>query len=193
MASRRSLHSAPRPAAITPCYPTPAHFPCPQVILADLVCPHTSMLLQSMSFIQCIPRYITHLPFRLPFIRSLFMLPGRLLSHKRILTASSHHRAQVSSFIRSSFQQECTFTSCSFSRLHFRSLHFARHSFIHSMHFAAPRQHIKSIPLRFGCHLPSHKFPAAFQTPATAKSYTHGVCEVSRSHHATAIHPHFVP
>ena len=93
MASRRSLHSAPRPAAITHCYPTPAHFPCPQVILGDLVCPYTSMLLQSMSFIQCIPRYITHLPFRLPFIRSLFMLPGRLQSHSLILTASGHHRA----------------------------------------------------------------------------------------------------
>lgn len=93
MASRRSLHSAPRPAAITHCYPTPAHFPCPQVVLEGLVCPLTFMLLQSMSFIQCIPHYITHLPFRLPFIRSLFMLPGRLLSHKRILTASSHHRA----------------------------------------------------------------------------------------------------
>lgn len=93
MASRRSLHSAPRPAAITHCYPTPAHFPCPQVVLEGLVCPLTFMLLQSMSFIQCIPHYITHLPFRLPFIRSLFMLPGRLLSHILILTASSHHRA----------------------------------------------------------------------------------------------------
>jgi len=50
------------------------------------------MLLQSMSFIQYIPRYITHLLFRLPFIRSLFMLPGRLQSHSLILTASGHHR-----------------------------------------------------------------------------------------------------
>jgi len=39
-----------------------------------------------------------------------------------------------------------------------------------SILFAAPRQHIKSIPLRFGCHLPYPMFPAAFQTPALTPS-----------------------
>ncbi len=41
---------------------------------------------------------------------------------------------------------------------------------IHVSHFAAARQHMSSIPSVAGCHLPSRKFPAAFQTPPPRKS-----------------------
>lgn len=170
MASRRSLHSAPRPAAITHCYPTPSHFPCPQVVLEDLVCPHTAMLLQSMSFIQYIPHYITHLPFR--FIHSLPVHAGCRLRIfpviKLNITSAIRHHAPVASLIRSSFRLAGHFHKQLISSPALSVLHFVRQSFFRSMHFAAARQHILSIPLVAGWHPPAPKFTAAFPPLPTA-------------------------
>ena len=67
------------------------------------------------------------------------------------------------------------------------SAHFLHLSFLFllrllsSIIFAAPRQHIKSIPLSSGCHLPFRKFPAAFQTPALTPAAVAELAEATAS------------
>ena len=96
------------------------------------------------------------------FIRGMFMLPGRLLSHKHTLTASRHHRVPLASLIRSSFRQAGHFhnpliQSPSLSVATFRS------SFLHSFHaLRSPTAANKPVAACFGFRLPAHIRIAAF-------------------------------
>ena len=99
-------------------------------------------LLQYMSFIQSIPHFITRLPFRLLSFAVCSCCPDAC-SH----TFNPSRRPGITvpllpaSFVPH-FGRRGTFTTRSFNRLHFRSLHSVRHSFIHSMPFAAPQQQV---------------------------------------------------
>ena len=92
----------------------------------------------------------------------MFMLPGRLLSHKHTLTASRHHRVPLASLIRSSFRQAGHFhnpliQSPSLSVATFRS------SFLHSFHaLRSPTAANKPVAACFGFRLPAHIRIAAF-------------------------------
>jgi hypothetical protein len=118
------------------------------------------MLLQSLSFIRFIPHFITRLPFRLHFIRCLFMPPGHHIFFIFLLVmVTGRHRALLpASFVPHFGSRALAQSAHSFASTFGRFIPFVIHLF-HSSHFAAALQHVVSIPHSSSLLLPSLYIP----------------------------------